>query len=33
MSIGETKQELTLIGAASEEYEYFDQIIFLPISY
>jgi len=32
MSVGETIQELVLIWAASEEYEYFDQIIFLPIS-
>jgi hypothetical protein len=33
MSVGETIQELVLIWAASEEYEYFDQVIFLPISY
>ena len=33
MSVGETIQELVLIWAVSEEYEYFDQIIFLPLSY
>lgn len=32
MSIGETIQELVLIWAVSEEYEYFDQILFLPLS-
>jgi predicted nuclease of predicted toxin-antitoxin system len=33
MSVGENIQVLVLIWAASEEYEYFDQIVFLPISY
>ncbi len=32
MSIGETVEELLLIWAVSDEHEYRDQIVFLPLS-